>query len=276
MRCRIVRREGRSIDSSKQRGASDVCTPEMTIRRGHGLRFAAAGLVLAGILSLAAGCGGMAAQGLNAEGVRLYDQAQHHEAIQQFEKAISYDPNNADAYYNLAAVYHRMGVVNRDPSLIAQAEHYYNQCLDRKEDHPHCYRGLAVLLVEQERSEEAFRLIEGWVDRSPTSAEPKIELARLFEEFGDRQAAKQHLVAAVSVDPHNPRALAALGRIREQTGEHALALADYQQSLWEDRFQPQLQARVAALQSAFGSAPPTAPSTPRDTRIVSRNSNPLR
>jgi Flp pilus assembly protein TadD len=125
------------------------------------LRLPATGIILAGLfLSTTAGCGGMAAQGLNAEGVRLYDQAQHHEAIQRFENAISSNPNNADAYYNLAAVYHRMGVVNRDPSLVAQAEHYYNQCLDRREDHQPCYRGLAVLLVEQERSEEAFRLIE--------------------------------------------------------------------------------------------------------------------
>jgi tetratricopeptide (TPR) repeat protein len=234
-------------------------------------------MISAGLfLSMAAGCGGMAAQGLNAEGVRLYDQAQQHEAIQQFEKAISSDPNNADAYYNLAAVYHRMGVVNRDPSLVAQAEHYYNQCLDREEDHPHCYRGLAVLLVEQERSEEAFRLIEGWVDRNPSAAEPKIELARLFEEFGDRQAAKQHLIEALSADPQSARALAALGRIREQMGEQALALNDYQQSLWHDRFQPEVAARVAALQSAFGPTSTPVPSPPSDTRLVTRNSSPLR
>lgn len=273
----MLRREIHSTGSSRQRGASNVCTPIATIRRGRGLRFPAPGMILAGLfLSTVAGCGGMAAQGLNAEGVRLYDQAHHHEAVQQFEKAISSDPDNADAYYNLAAVYHRMGVVNRDPSLVAQAEHYYNQCLDRAEDHHQCYRGLAVLLVEQERSEEAFRLIEGWADRNPSSAEPKIELARLFEEFGDRQAAKDHLIEALSADPRNARALAALGRIREQMGEHALALNDYQQSLWQDRFQPQVAARVAALRSAFGPTNTTIPSAPQDTRLVTRNSNPLR
>ncbi len=286
----MLRREIHSTGSSRQRGASNVCTPTATIRRGHGWRFPAPGMILAGLfLSTAAGCGGMAAQGLNAEGVRLYDQAHHHEAVQQFEKAISSDPDNADAYYNLAAAYHRMGVVNRDPSLVAQAEHYYHQCLDRVERRRQrhggrgvllverqCHRGLAVLLVEQERSEEAFRLIEGWVDRNPSSAEPKIELARLFEEFGDRQAAKDHLIEALSADPRNARALAALGRIREQMGEHALALNDYQQSLWQDRFQPEVAARVAALRSAFGPTNTTIPSAPQDTRLVTRNSNPLR
>ena len=74
----------------------------------------------------------------------------------------------------------------------------------------------------------------------------------------------------------NARALAALGRIREQTGEHALSLNDYQQSLWYDRFQPDVAARVAALQSAFGPTNTTAPAPPRDTRLVTRNSNPLR
>jgi tetratricopeptide (TPR) repeat protein len=273
----MLRREVDPTSFPKPRGAGKVCTLTATIRQGQSLSLRSAGMIAAGLLlSLAAGCGGMAAQGLNAEGVRLYDQAQHQEAIQRFERAISSDPDNADAYYNLAAVYHRMGVVNRDPSLVAQAEHYYNQCLDRNEAHYQCYRGLAVLLVEQERSEEAFRLIEGWVDRSPSDAEPKIELARLFEEFGDRQAAKRQLVEALSADPESARALAALGRLREQMGEHALALADYQKSLWYDRYQPQVAARVAALQSAFGPVDTTVPGPPKDTRLVSRNSNPLR
>jgi tetratricopeptide (TPR) repeat protein len=219
----------------------------------------------------------VAAQGRNAEGVRLFDQGRYQEAIEQFELAVNYDPNKADGYYNLASVYHRLGASTGDRSQLAQAEHYYNQCLDRDEHHRHCYRGLAVLLVEQERSEEAFRLLEGWTDRNPMSPEPKIELARLFEEFGDRETAKAHLLEGLSCDPENARALAALGRIREQMGEHALALNDYQQSLWQDRFQPEVAARVAALQSTLGPTPATTINTPPGgTRIVSRNSTPLR
>jgi tetratricopeptide (TPR) repeat protein len=233
----------------------------------------AVGLCLAG----ASGCGGLAARGRNAEGVRLFDQARYQEAIGQFQLAVTYDPNNADGYYNLGAAHHRLGVLTQDPSEFAQAEHYYNQCLDRQENHRQCYRGLAVLLVEQERSEEAFRLIEGWAERDPASPEPKIELARLFEEFGDRQAAKQRLLEALSADPQNARALAALGKLREQAGERALALNDYQQSLWHDRFQPEVAARVAALQSAVGPSPmTTGGGSPDATRLVSRNASPLR
>lgn len=229
-------------------------------------------LVAAALMLVSAtGCGGLNAQSRNSEGVRLFEQSRYQESIGRFEQAIASDPNNADGYYNLAAVYHRLSVLTADPSNAAQAENYYNQCLDRDDDHRHCYRGLAVLLVEQERSEEAFRLLEGWVDRNPMTAEPKIELARLFEEFGDAQAAKEQLVEALSVDARNSRALAALGKLREQLGEHSLALHNYQQSLWQDRFQPEVSARVAALQSAFSPSPLMGTGAPGATRIVTRN-----
>ena len=201
-----------------------------------------------------AGCS-MMAQGENVQGVRLYQQGNFQAALQNFQRALQNDPNNADAYYNLAATHHRLGALHNTQSDKDQAESFYNQCLDRHPDHQACYRALAVLLVEQQRSEEAFRLMEGWVDRSPTRPEPKIELARLFEEFGDKQAAKAHLVEAVALDPSNARGLAALGRIREELGEYQQAIADYQRSLQSDRFQPNVVQRVAALQAATGPNP---------------------
>lgn len=228
------------------------------------------------LLAVAAGCGGIAARTQNAEGVRLFNHGRPQEALQQFEQAIGNDPGNADGYYNLGAVYHHLGTLRNDRSQQAQAEHYYNQCLDRDENHRQCYRGLAVWLVEQQRSEKAFRLLEHWAERNPTSPEPKIELARLSTEFGDRQAAKLRLVEAISIDSGNPRALAALGKVREQSGEYALALNNYRQSLWHDRFQPDVAARIAALQPSMSPGSPAFIAPSGRTRMVSRNTIPLR
>jgi len=201
------------------------------------------------VLALTTGCSDFAARGLNAEGVRLFDQTRYQEALQQFQKAIDSDPNNADAYYNLAATYHRLGALNRRLPELAQAESYYHLCLNRDPSHRECHRGLAVLLAEQGRSEESFRLLQAWAERSPHLPDPKIELARVCEETGDRESAKKHLADALRVDAGNARALTALGHLREQSGDHLLALQDYQQSLYADRFQPDVAARVAALQS---------------------------
>jgi len=235
------------------------------------------GLVALAIVPLA-GCGGLAARGRNAEGVRQFEQARYDQSLAQFQQAIQNDPNSADGYYNLGAVYHRLATLNHRPSDYAQAERCYNQCLDHDVDHAECHRGLAVMLVEQGRTEEAFRLIEGWADRRADLAEPKIELARLLEETGKPTAARERLVEALAIDPDQPRALAALGHMQEQSGDRAQALASYQRSLWHDRFQPDVAARIASLQSSLPAAPTVTvetPSTPA-TRLAGRGTGTLR
>jgi tetratricopeptide (TPR) repeat protein len=225
------------------------------------------------LLLASAGCGGLAARGKNAEGVRLYQQARYQEALQQFQQATYDDQKNADGYYNMAATYHRLGKAEGRQAYLDQAQALYNQCLDRDPNHQECYRGLAVLLVDEGRTAEAFRLLEGWVDRQPSLPDAKIELARLCDEQGRRPEAKEHLLEALSIEPDNPRALVALGKIREDTGERAQALAAYQRALARDKRQPEVAARVAALQSAtqpvMATLPtPAAPATASQATTV--------
>ena len=239
-------------------------------------RRSAAVLTLASVgLSVLVGCGSFTSQGLNSEGVRLFDQTHYSEALREFHQALEHDPSNADSYYNLAATYHRLGVLGGQAADLAQAERYYDLCLDRDPDHRECYRGKAVLLVQKNRSEEAFRLLQGWADRKATSPEPMIELARLYEEFGDRNRAKQQLADALRVDSTNARALAAMGRLREQDGDPVQALANYQQSLLANQFQPDVTSRVIALQSSVGGG--YAPVTSSDgVQSIARGSSSIR
>ena len=189
----------------------------------------------------------MAADGQNLNGVRLYHQGNFNPALQRFQQAVAANPDNANAYYNMAATTHRMGTLQRNDEYLSQAETLYNQCLDLDEDHVECHRGLAVLLVETERPERAFRLLENWARGNPKNAEARIELARLYDEFGDLEAAKSRLNEALDVDHQNPRAWRALGRIREQLKEYDQALANYQRSLQLNQMQPEVAERVAVI-----------------------------
>lgn len=213
-------------------------------------------VALAVLTCLGSGCNTVATQSQNAEGVRLYQQGAYHQAADKFQKAIAHSPNQADGYYNLAAALHKAGVEQNRPDDLRQAEVLYNQCLERNPNHVECYRGLAVLLADTQRRDASFRLLNNWAAASPTSPEPKIELARLLEETGQQQQAKGQLVEALALNPNHPRALAALGRLRDQAGDYQQALLNYQRALAVDRFQPQVAARVAQLQAAAaGSAP---------------------
>lgn len=226
---------------------------------GHGPRWAR--LVLAGLTLVGGGCR-MVAQGRNVDGVRYFQQGQYPVALQRFDAALTLDPRNADSYYNKAAVYHRMGLAHRDPNLLTQAESLYNQCLDLNPDHVECHRGLAVLLTETGRVDRAFTLLRNWAVRSPTNAEARVELARLYEEYGDPRSAEQALNEALALDTRNWRAHAALGRLREQAGDYAQALRSYQMAYALNRFQPELQRQIAALQARVGPTQMAAPTSP--------------
>lgn len=220
-------------------------------------------------VALAAGCSQMNSQALNSEGVRLYQAGNYQQAADQFQRAIANNPKSATSYYNLAAALHKSGKLTGNGNDLQQAERLYNQCLEYDPNHTECYRGLAVLLAETGRTDASFRLLEGWAARSPQMADPRIELARLLEEQNNTQMASARLVEALAIDPHNSRALTALGRLREVEGDRAQALANYQRSLALNRHQPEISMRVAALQAA-GAGLPASPlvAPPQETRTA--------
>lgn len=211
--------------------------------------------IAAGLLLLATfvGCG-TSSLGRNSPGLRNYQAGNYQGAIQSFQQTLATNPNDANAYYNLAATYYAMGKQQGDQTLLKQAEGLYHQCLDLSPDHADCYRGLAALLVDTKRSDSAFTLLQRWSERSPQIANPRVELARLYEEFGDRESARRHLTDAIQVDQRHPRAWAALANLREQDGELSQALADYQQAYSLQRAQPELANRIAHLQQRIATA----------------------
>ena len=90
---------------------------------------------------------------------------------------------------------------------------------------------------------------------------PRIELARLHEEFGENNRAKQYLGEAIDVDPNNSRAWSALARLRESDGQLAQALSNYQQSYYLNNHQPGLPQRIASLNQRIRTDAPANPGT---------------
>jgi tetratricopeptide (TPR) repeat protein len=200
------------------------------------------------------GCS-MSARGRNIDGARQFQTGRYNEAIQSFQRALVSNPNDANAYYNLASTYHVIGKQKGDVNLMRQAEGLYHQCLDLAPDHTECHRGLAAMLVDTNRPESAFTLMKRWAERSPQLASPRIELARLYEEFGDKDSAVRQLTDALHVEANNTRAWAALGRLREGQGQLAQALTNYQQAYNLNSFQPGVAQRIASLQQSLSVAP---------------------
>lgn len=227
-------------------------------------RSAAVALLLAAI-GLMSGCAQFASSNHNAAGVALTNQGQQQAALARFQSALAANPTDPDANYNAARIYHTLGTQTKDKRYYQEAERLYNRCLDLDRNHAECNRSLAVLLVEDNRSDAAFRLMTNWVTVSPRNADARVELSRLNYEFGEKDKAKGQLEAAMRLEPYNPRVARALGALYEEAGQPAQALANYERSYYADNFQKDLVPRIASLQgqtmTSFG---PSA----QGTRIV--------
>ena len=99
----------------------------------------------------------------------VYEQGNYAAAIDQFQMAIQNDPGDADSYYNLGATYYRLGNLTHNSAQLQEAEQFYRVVLDMNPDHVDCNRGLAVLLVQENRPTEAFALMQNWAARNPAS-----------------------------------------------------------------------------------------------------------
>lgn len=199
----------------------------------------------------------------NMNGVRDFQTGRYESAAQKFQMASLQNPANPNAYYNLATTLHQLAYVKGKQArtkedddevrdLQVQAEAVYNRCLDLDENHVECHRGLAVLLVEMGRSEQAFTLLRRWEAANPDLADPKIELARLLQEHGNDDDALLHLHQAMYVGSPNSReharAWAAAGLIRERRGELAQARQNFRQAYQLNRDQPGVATHVAHLE----------------------------
>ena len=195
------------------------------------------------------GCGSFNPQYRNVTGTQLYNDGKYAEALQAFQSAIEANPNDADGYYNIAAVHHHIAQISKDKSQYLQAEQNYVRCLDINPNHVSAYRGLSVWLMEHGDKEKAFSLLQAWETANPTAADPKIELARLYQEDGQIRKAIDTLVAAVALDSQNARAYRALGALREENSEFAQAISNYKSSLQFDPNQPALADKIALLEA---------------------------
>ena len=212
-------------------------------------------LILPAVVAL--GCGGVGRND-SAQGVQLYQQGNYLGAVNHFQEALARQPGNPDCFYNLGATYHQQAKVFGNAADRQVAEQYYHLCLARNPDHVACQRALAVLLVEDDRGNEAVANLQGWAVSRPGNPQPHIELARLAEEHGDVREAENQLLDALAIDPNNPRALVAIGQLREAAGDPSQALVNYSRALALEPQQPVVAARVAALNSAQATALRTA------------------
>ena len=141
------------------------------------------------------------------------------DARQQLEQARRLKPNDSEALLALAELQAQQGE-------LAAAEAGYRQALASRSQEARALRGLAQVLGEQGKPDEALRLLE----RLPKAereklgglgqlrAEQALQRARAAEKRGDTQGMRRELETALRDDPNNAWARFALARLYVDLG----------------------------------------------------------
>jgi Flp pilus assembly protein TadD len=89
----------------------------------------------------------------------------------------------------------------------------------------------ALDLLARGNSTEGIALLETVAAATPNLSAPRISLAIAHHRLDDLEAAEQHLLQALSINPHHPIALNELGIVYRKTARFAEARQQYEAAL---------------------------------------------
>jgi Tfp pilus assembly protein PilF len=181
-------------------------------------------------------------QDYNNDGVYLFQRGDYQAARESFQAALALKANDAALLYNIGQCYDRVGDT-------AKAEAYYGQCVQIQPNHADCRHALAVLMLREGRRDETVNFVENWLVNEPKLSAAYAEDGWLWHQLGDLPKAQARLQQAISLEPHNQRALIESARLYETMQRPDRAVVLYERVLREDPHQAQVVSRLNELKA---------------------------
>lgn len=170
--------------------AGDTAHPRLKIIRARALTDTQRFDQARSTLNEALAAGGDAAVIANEVGVAHAFQDNLQEALAQFEKALSIDPNFRDAWTNAGHIWNQTGD-------HAKASDAYTKALSLGEPTASLLNGAAIAALKAGKLEESERQARAALELRPDGADLEINLARILAARGRRQEALDRLDAVL-------------------------------------------------------------------------------
>ncbi len=147
------------------------------------------------------------------------------EALDQYQKALLIQENYAEAYNNMASI------LRMRPDQLAEAEHAYRRAIALKPKYLEAYNNLASLFVQNERNDEALRLLGTAIEINAKHVPTLLQVARIQFSLGNNAQAEQAIRLALSEDPNSAQAHSMLGEVLHENDNFVEALTAYETAL---------------------------------------------
>lgn len=134
------------------------------------------------------------------------------EAEAELKKAVEVAPADRNARFTLASFYQ----INKQ---LDKAEETYKALADLNKDRPDSQAILADFYSSVGRTDDAVRILQGILGKSPEYAQGRYRLAEILMMRGDQKNAQAQIDEALKKDPLDRQALILRARLREQGGQ---------------------------------------------------------
>jgi tetratricopeptide (TPR) repeat protein len=138
------------------------------------------------------------------------------------DKALSLDPDLADAYASLGLLKNQIWGETRTGPELAEAEAAYLRAIELNPNHPRAYMWFAAVRTEQQRVDEAIELYHQALRVDPLGRIPLTNLPGLYAQLNRNEDALNLYLKAVHIHPEWPTVylnlsahLQGLGRLDE-------------------------------------------------------------
>jgi tetratricopeptide (TPR) repeat protein len=149
-------------------------------------------------------------------GLKALDEKRYDAAVESFTRAITADPKDYAAHFNLALAY---SLLDKNAQAVAE----YRQTLILKPDLYEAEINLGVVLLKQKQPADAVPVLAKAVSQKPKESRPNFYYGEALLESGDAVKAETEFQAALTGDPHS--AAAEMGLAQALLKENRLAEA---------------------------------------------------
>ena len=182
------------------------------------------------------------------DGMQLFKMGRYSDAQESFQAAQQLQPADPGIYYNLGQTYDYL-------KLPYDAEKCYKECIVRSPNHAGARHALTVLLMNQNRQDEAVKGIEDWLAKNPNCAAAYAEDGWIWKTAGDMPRAQSRYQQALSLDPSDTRTLVELAFVYEKLNRPDRSLVLYQRALEINPHQLAVKKDLERLRSSGTSLP---------------------
>jgi bla regulator protein BlaR1 len=179
----------------------------------------------------------MASENLAAQGWELWRQRKLAEAEEAFEKAVSKDPTNANAWNGL-------GWAQQNQSKPLNAKASFEKCLEIQPKHAAALNGLGWIAKAQGKTDEAIAHWEKAIEAAPTATAALNGLATTYMELKQFDKAAEYYRMWLKVEPDNADAKAGLEKAKSQKTNPQASIEPVQQNPLNEAVYTQLDLNV--------------------------------